>query len=583
MASGPKTQRLILALGLLLSLPFAFTPVSNPDLPWHLSAARWMAGHGALPRADFLSWTRNRAPWLDFEWGTQLLYYGLHRPGGLGALWLFKAGVFAALLGVFVALLSLWRLPPAWTGLALLPLTLSLVPNLDVRPENLTLLFCLLQLYALEAFRLQRPGPLPLALSPRPLALIHFVMYALWANLHGGFVAGLTLGGLYILGEAVRLLLPRVHDPRAQVDLKPLLPWLGIGAAAAAGTLVNPFGPKVYTVALDHYRQLDLLAAHIQEWKEPSIYEMSLWPYWAMVVFCFAVFAWHYARTRRTPFAHLFTLLFFGLSSSSYTRNTAFFCLWAYPLTLLQLGELESPPLWRRVRGWVLGAGTAALAAAAYTVMQPPGTFRIVHDDVHEPAGACDFLRREQAVLSGLRLYNPWEWGGYLGWVLHPAYPVFVDGRYLFHDFLVPIARAQQDPDAWNRFLSEQGVDLVLIQNRKQWIPDPDADSREPLWRPIARWFFPKTRWALLYWDEKALVFARRERVSARWLARHEYKALFPGDSRWLRLQVVRRRVPMTAVESEARRFLGETGDRVNAAKLQTFLLRLRQETSGKL
>jgi hypothetical protein len=42
------------------------------------------------------------------------------------------------------------------------------------------------------------------------------------------------------------------------------------------------------------------------------------------------------------------------------------------------------------------------------------------------PSGAVDFLRREG---RGGKLWNPYGWGGYLIWHLHPAYRVSIDGR----------------------------------------------------------------------------------------------------------------------------------------------------------
>jgi len=131
----------IAAAGFVLAAPLCFTPISNPDLGWHLSAGRYIVEHGAIPRQDFLSWTKLGQPWMDFEWGTQLLYLGLFQIGGHTALWLFKAGVFLLLLVCFWALLRLWDLPPPWVGAAFLPLTMSLLPNMDLRAENLSSIF----------------------------------------------------------------------------------------------------------------------------------------------------------------------------------------------------------------------------------------------------------------------------------------------------------------------------------------------------------------------------------------------------------------------------------------------------------
>ena len=79
MADGfnDRFSKILLALGAALAASAFFLPVINPDLFWHLSAGRFMFDHGAVPRADFLSWTMAGRPWFDFEWLAQLIYYWL--------------------------------------------------------------------------------------------------------------------------------------------------------------------------------------------------------------------------------------------------------------------------------------------------------------------------------------------------------------------------------------------------------------------------------------------------------------------------------------------------------------------------
>ena len=88
------------SLAALLSLPAYLVPIANPDLFWHLSAARWMAAHHAVPRADWLSLSMSGAPWLDFEWLSQLVFGAFYKLGGFFGLWLLKG----------ICLLAVWLL-----------------------------------------------------------------------------------------------------------------------------------------------------------------------------------------------------------------------------------------------------------------------------------------------------------------------------------------------------------------------------------------------------------------------------------------------------------------------------------------
>ncbi len=63
------------------------------------------------------------------------------------------------------------------------------------------------------------------------------------------------------------------------------------------------------------------------------------------------------------------------------------------------------------------------------------------------------------------RLFNHYNWGGYLVWAL-PDYPVFIDGRTdLYNDEIIEmwlqVVRAEA---GWDEILDEWEVNLVLIE-----------------------------------------------------------------------------------------------------------------------
>jgi len=106
------------------------------------------------------------------------------------------------------------------------------------------------------------------------------------------------------------------------------------------------------------------------------------------------------------------------------------------------------------------------------------------------PVGAVALLQESQP--EG-RLFNSYNWGGYLIWAL-PEYPVFVDGRTdLYGDEIILdwLAIVQARP-GWEDQLEQWGADLVLI---------------EPDWA-LAR-VMPYVGWAPLYEDEHSVLYRR--------------------------------------------------------------------------
>ena len=542
------TRRWFLPAAFLCSLAACLTPIANLDLPWHLSAGRYIVEHRQVPTVDFLSWTKAGEPWIDFEWGTEVLDHKLAAAGGVAALWLFKVAVFAALMALFVAFLRLRRLPDLWIALALPPFVLSLVPFVDIRPELASYLFCLAQLYVLEA---RRAGAL--RLKPVALLLLHAALYALWANLHAGFPLGLALCLLYGAGEAA--------------EGKPDGLWFGLAAAGLFGTLLNPYGPRIYAVFLSHWEQMASLRHYVLQWG--PLNPMNLFQRMSALLFafCAAALAFVFVSGRRPPYAHALTVAGFGLLAAFASRQAAYLSLTAFPLALSAFEPLPSPSWWTRLRPYALGALLVFLGATGFQVLRNGRLFSgIDATGRRSPVAACDFLKRNKDVLAPLRLYNSWNYGGYVGYALGPDFKVFMDGRYLFTEFLPLIQRALRGPAAWQEFLKERGVELVIVE--KTGIAVNVPNGRTVIRRPIDVFFMPQSEWALVYWDSRAEVFVRRSAAPRDWLQRNEFRAIFPGDEQFMTLRLLGGALPPAAALAEVSRYVGEIHDPAESEKL---------------
>jgi hypothetical protein len=107
----------------------------------------------------------------------------------------------------------------------------------------------------------------------------------------------------------------------------------------------------------------------------------------------------------------------------------------------------------------------------------------------HFPARAVAFL--EVHSPAG-RIFNHYDWGGYLIWKLHPTTPVFIDGRadlygpQLFDQF----ADTYQFKGAWRQPLQRWRVDTVLV----------------PPHSPLATGLRSSPGWTVRYEDSQAVI-----------------------------------------------------------------------------
>ncbi|MDE2292646.1 MAG: hypothetical protein KGL53_11240, partial [Elusimicrobia bacterium] len=293
------------ALCLLAAATLLALPLANPDIFWHLSAGRWMAAHLAVPRADWLSFTKAGARWEDFEWVPELLYYGALRAGGAHALWALKAAVLAGAGALLWRLLGRCGAGPLGRAAGVLAWLLASPSGNDLRPENFSLVIFILLLDRLEAARLEGRS----AASRRELAGTA-LLFAAWANLHAGYVYGLALLGLYGLAAAWR--------SRSARPFAPL-------AAAAAAVLANPYGARIYAVPFEHWAALPELERYIFEWKEASVLSPWLAPLWALMVLVFLALAFRRWRTGRAPFEHAALAAALAWSAAEHVRTAPYF------------------------------------------------------------------------------------------------------------------------------------------------------------------------------------------------------------------------------------------------------------------
>ena len=514
--------------------------------------------HRAVPHTDFLSWTKEGKPWVDFEWGAQLALYGLERTGGDRALWLFKSGGFLLLLVCLLLLLRRWKTPVLWSAAVLPIMALVFAPYLNARPEMFSVFLCLAQFALLEELREGRLQP------SRALFISHALFYALWANLHGAFPVGLGLCVLYGLEGGF---LGRAN--------------LGLAFCGLAGTLLNPYGLDIYRVFIEHAQHKELLRRHIIEWSDIPISSLAMVPYWALLLFSFGVGLAAVWQGVILPRAHLAALLVLGLFGSSHFRHSIYVPLLLVPLALKIALGLSAPAGLRRV----IFAAAAVLALGAgwagWEITRATGGLRLaLNPDLKIPFEACTFLRREKAVLGGLKLYNGYNWGGFLGYELYPDYKVFMDGRYLFADMLAEPHPPAGGAPAWRRLVERYGIQMALIEIHRP-LYKVFRGQLSP-WRPFDVYTMPRSEWALVYWDDLAMFFVKREAVPADWLARHEFRHLRPGDLQVLGRRVVAGQVPYVEVAREIERFRRQANAPLELTRLDAWRTELRRELGLK-
>jgi hypothetical protein len=270
----------------------------------------------------------------------------------------------------------------------------------------------------------------------------------LWANMHGGFLLGLFIIGVF---GAVALL------RRDWANFK-IYMFAAMGCFIA--TFINPLGWHIYqglTTVLGHFSQ-----AYITEW----------WPYYRNVtvpgsipgiVYVLIFVACELRHRKLTPIEpRLLSWFFLFLGLYQYRYMSFFFLFSTIPLALHLDRLLSGTPDNLRVGRSLLVSGIAAVCALPLVYMK-----------IDSALGLPEMLSEQdvrylETHFPHARLLNHWNYGGILIFRDRGAIPVFADGRAatsypddLLRDYF-KLGQIEVNESDWDTVLEKYKIDTVL-------------------------------------------------------------------------------------------------------------------------
>ncbi len=470
-----QPRRLVLPLSIAMIFILALSPLTDPDLFWHLANGRLMWSTHSIPRSDPFSFTIGGKEWICHEWLTEIIMYGLHNELGPAALIVAAATVVAA---SFALVAIRCRTSPYVVASCILLATLASAPSLGARPQVVSLLLASLTLYIVE-------GGAPLwTLVP---------LGALWANLHGGFFTGPVIVGVYVLGRAIDALGEKDWAKGRKAVKQLVLAAVGM----SLGALFNPYGIKLLlypfqTLASGAMREL------IMEWFSPDFHMPAFQP---LALLLLAVVASLALSTKKPSSTRLILLLATMYAALNSARHVPLFAIVTAPVLSEQMAGIQAGRWARKRAGSTREPATSNSPTHRLLTWQAPRRFAIsfalvliavlivgcawrLHTVITQnetdqaarfPVHAVDFMR--SASLPG-NLFNQYGWGGYLIW---HGEKVFIDGRADVYgdDFLNQYAslylgkahpaQVFQRYDIHHVLIESDCALAVLLEDSKDW------------------------------------------------------------------------------------------------------------------
>lgn len=468
----------------------AAVPPLDPDLWWHLANGRLLLALRGWPHGDVYSFTAAGQPWVMHEWLADLLMYGVFRVGGLPLLVLGFALMVTATAWLLHRLLRGAGLHPTAAVALTVVGVLAGSTTWGARPQLLNALFAGMLLLALHAYAKGRISA---------FWLCPFLW--LWANCHSGFLSGVIIALLYLAGTG----LSAWHAREAAIWPR----WRRLAVATAGGTalsVVNPFGIATLLFPLGTLTS-PLIQGNIQEWASPDFHTL---PGQLLEAVVFVVILGLATGRVRAPLHEwLWALAFLGLALSS-QRNVPLFILAGAPLVgrcaqamLHQAGAAldglaPTLPGERAAfrQAWIRPQATLTSGLINIALLVVVGAGMIAYRALpnltpatEQQAMTASFPVDTTAALAAmhrpLKIFNFYDFGGYLVWNLYPLGDrVAIDGRVevygsaVFRHYLAVNNLAPGWPQALRAF----GAQAILMPTAHPLTALLDQD---PTWRRV--------------------------------------------------------------------------------------------------
>ncbi|MGC1184151.1 MAG: hypothetical protein WBA31_03235 [Candidatus Dormiibacterota bacterium] len=256
----------------------AFTqPQFDPDFWWHLRVGLDILASG-VPQHNDYTFTAASHAFITQEWGAEAIYALLYRALGMTPVILFMALV--TWIGFAFGVLRVSR-PGISRWILALGAALVIISGLQIwgpSPQMFTFGFLGILLVVLDAYR-RRPS--------RWLLLWLIPMFAIWGNLHGGFLVGLGVIAVFLVGELLSSWLKDEHSlaPGRLLDLS------GALVLSALAPMVNPNGWGLYLYPL-HLLLSPVAQANLDEWQPPNFHALASVPVLALLLSTLVVARW---------------------------------------------------------------------------------------------------------------------------------------------------------------------------------------------------------------------------------------------------------------------------------------------------
>jgi hypothetical protein len=458
------------------------------DLPRHILTGNLILQTHRISTTDIFSFRTVGYPSFPHEWLSQVIFAVAYDLLGLDGIVLLTALVIMLTWGL-VYRQAMWNSNSFFSALliTILGVGASQIHVLP-RPHIFTYLLTIIWITLLEYMDENKPR----SWWPLPLVML------LWVNMHGMFVLGIGISGIYLVGDFLDQPSIAWFSNKKTTSL-----LIGTGLSLVA-TIFSPSGIQIWGL-IGSLGSNAYITSKIPEYQSPNFHLPETWPFIILILLTIVVLA---RTNERLPWKHVLLVISFTGMALYTSRMIPLFAIVVTPITAKTMADWirsEDPQsrlflLQEKIYKinsassglvWIFAIILiAAVLLRSGRTIDPQGQGN-VFDKNFFPVNAVSWL--ETHPQNG-HMFNEFDWGGYILLRLWPSQQIFMDGHT--HIYGAALTREYEQVialnEGWENILTKYDVTWAIVR----------ADA------PLAIALYTNG-WQEVYRDETAVVLAK--------------------------------------------------------------------------
>lgn len=514
----------------LLAVAFLFLKnsfsYSDVDLGWHLRLGQDWLATGQAAHINNYNYTLLGQSWVDHEWLLNAFMILVFKVGNFLALHLTFLMVLC--LATFLAWRRSYELLDKRLGAGISSAfwlfwgLLASRPHLGIRVQEFALVGLAWLFLLFSNYRRYR-----LYFWSLPF------LFILWANMHGSFILGLALLAAYCFYvflspflkyfDSWHLFSSETFPSSAKWQL------LIVFILSVAATFINPYGLGLYAFLSTYLHTAYMV--YIREWQGqfifPLFYAQIFYLSFAVTAIFLLIKKGTFKNFKISWWEAFIFVLFFILAIRS-RRHFPIFVFISLPFLASAFQDLFVPlsSLFKRKMGviFINFFTLIILTILVYQVKTLPWFQNSLQDFCGKkyPCAAITYLK-DHPELDSQRLFNEYDWGGYLLWA-YPQRIIFIDGRmpqteYLEHTILEEYLQFRQENNDISALLNDYQIDLVLLKPKINYLRLHSwekiffqiSDSELKYNDVLKKYLDDSSDWRIIFKDDLSIIYQRNE------------------------------------------------------------------------